>query len=60
MYVYIYVYVHIYIYIYMYMSIVKNEPLFCFQMILPYILNFIGNKKMQLTLIFWFLIKLND
>ena len=27
---------------------------------LPYILNLIGNKNMQLTLIFWFFIKLND
>ena len=28
-----------------FMSTVKNEPLFCFKMILAYILNLIGNKN---------------
>ena len=30
-----------------------NEPIFCFKMMLPYILNLIENKKMWLTIIFW-------
>ena len=42
------------------LSIVKNEPLTCFKMMLPYILNLIENKKIWLTLIFWCFIKLND
>ena len=32
------------------MNIVKNEPRYCFKMILPYILNLTGNKKIQLIL----------
>ena len=42
------------------MNVVKNEPLICFKMMLPYILNLIRNKKMWLTLIFWCFIKLID
>ena len=42
------------------LSIVKNGPLTCFKMMLPYILNLIENKKIWLTLIFWCFIKLND
>ena len=42
------------------MSIVKNETPFCVKMMLPYILNLIGNKKMWLTRIFWCFINLND
>ena len=38
----------------------QKWTLFCFKMILPYILNFTGNKKMWLTLIFWCFIKLDD
>ena len=29
--------------------VVKNQPLICFKMMLPYILNLIGNEKMWLT-----------
>ena len=30
-----------------------NESIFCFKMMLPYILNLIENKKIWLTIIFW-------
>ena len=56
-----------------YLNIVKNEPLgveilqkWCWNtsnfessLVLPYILNLIGNKKIWLALIFWCFIKLN-
>ena len=42
------------------LNIVKNESPFCFKMMLSYILNLIGNKKMQLTWIFRCFVKLND
>ena len=33
-------------------SIVTNQPLICFKIMLPYILNFVENEKMLLALIF--------
>ena len=41
-------------------SIVKNEPLFCFKMILSYISNVTENKRMRLALMFWCFIKLSS
>ena len=41
-------------------TIVKNEPLFCFKIILSYILNVIANKRRQLELMFWCFIKLSS